>query len=76
MNLMEHWILDIIHERNCTMYDFDFEGVGLEVPPNFDPATWVYVEFRYDCYGTIGIYEGAMSKKEWEKSKEKGYWLG
>lgn len=76
MNLLEHKILDIISERDCTAEDYDFEGVGLEIPPKFDPATQVKVKCKCDCYGVIGIYDGVMSKKEWETAKERGYWLG
>lgn len=60
MNLVECYIKEIHSEEPYTKHGKNF----------------VKVEVTYDSYGHISRTTNLFLKDEWEKVKEKGYWLG
>lgn len=62
MNLLEHYIKQIHKEiyKHSNKHNIDY----------------VIVDVTYDCYGSVERKEVEFLKEEWEKAKEKGYFLG
>ena len=67
MNLLEHYIKEIIEERPLN------EKERKEFKTN--PDDWVYVKWKYNCYGSKQISEDYYPKTYWEKIKKQGYAL-
>lgn len=64
MNLLEHYIQEIIGVEPCTD----------EWTKKFD-RDFVKVRVKTNCYGTEEERETIVSKQEWEVAKERGYFM-
>lgn len=62
MNLLECFIKEIHNEeyKHSDKYNCDY----------------VEVDLTYNCYGTVKRTKEIFGFTEWEKTKEKGYFLG
>ena len=62
MNLLEHYIVEIIHEEIAKS---PFNGVE-----------YIRVTFIENCYGVKEKRKKLFLKDEWETIKSKGYYMG
>lgn len=64
MDLIKHYIKQILYEK-------------VIIPPEWDlQREWVEVKINVDCCGTESVDTKVYPKEEWEQIKEKGYYLG
>ena len=71
MNLLEHYIIDIVSVEDCT--DEFVEYMKKDGKPNFKAEEPYYnVEILADCYGRIGRYKQMWRKSELERNKKAG----
>lgn len=61
MNVLEHYIKEIINETTIC---------------HFDTPVGIIARILVDCYGRVEEKEVCMTPQEWEEAKEKGYYLG
>ena len=63
MNILEHYLVKVISEDRVKVAEIE----GLEL---------IRVVAQWDCYGVVSEETDYYSPSEWEKIKEKGYYLG
>ena len=62
VNLLEHHVLEIHNERKIYYDEID---------------KYLYlVDVTHNCHGVVKREELTFFIDEWEKAKDKGYWLG
>lgn len=64
MNILEHYIVEVISVEPCTA----------EWTEKFEKE-FVRIKVVTDCYGNIKQRETVESKEDWEKIKERGYFM-
>jgi len=61
MNVLEHYIKEVINETTIC---------------HFDEPVMIVARILVDCYGRVEEKEVYMLPDEWKEAKEKGYYLG
>lgn len=66
MNILEHYIIDVINE----------EPYEMPMPENeLEHVDYVEVTLTHNCYGSKKTETTVFVKDEWERAKAKGYFM-
>lgn len=73
MNLLEHYILDVISVEDITRaYE---SGIRRFEPDYTADEPRLRVTLKINCYGQMEMVKKIWRKSEWEMIKEQGYYM-
>jgi hypothetical protein len=66
MNVLEHYVVKVFEERQLNPEETEHYR-------KYTPADLIFVKWEYNCYGSHGVVEEVLWKKNWEEIKKRGY---
>ena len=70
MNILEHYIVEILEKRQLNEKESSLAKVA-----GRDPEDYIYVKWIYNCHGAKKATEDYYIKSDWEKIEALGYAL-